>query len=169
ITAVVGWFSHLPKPVRSAVLGFGAFLAIGGPILIFLGKTVTAVGIVGKALGALKIETIATATAMKASLIGLAIFALIELVTHFKQVKKIALDVFGAIVRAAKVVGNALSHAFHGLTHLGGSILHTATFGLLHSGGPVRRHFDTGGPVGTDTIPGWLTPGEFVLNRATPA
>lgn len=31
-------------------------------------------------------------------------------------------------------------------------------------GGMVRRYFGTGGPVGTDTVPAWLTPGEGVLS-----
>jgi len=29
---------------------------------------------------------------------------------------------------------------------------------------PLAQHNDTGGPVGTDTVPAWLTPGEFVVN-----
>jgi hypothetical protein len=90
--------------------------------------------------------------------------------------------VFNAIVSAANWVASKVTGAFHtiiglpgkilgGLGHAAGSLLNTVSFGLLHAGGPVRArtHFDTGGPVGTDTVPGWLTPGEYVLNRATTA
>jgi hypothetical protein len=33
----------------------------------------------------------------------------------------------------------------------------------------LRNNFATGGPVGTDTVNAWLTPGEFVINRAASA
>jgi hypothetical protein len=42
-----------------------------------------------------------------------------------------------------------------------GGLLHG--FGLFHSGGVVPRYFAGGGPVGGDTVPGWLTPGEGVV------
>jgi len=52
-----------------------------------------------------------------------------------------------------------------------GALVHGATFGLLNSGGTVTahnrvKHLYTGGPAGTDTVQGWLTPGEDVLSRA---
>lgn len=201
LTTVSRWLSHMPRPIKDVVVGFTLFLAVGGPILMFLGRIVTAIGAVGDAMKFLKLSTIATSTAMKMSLIGLVIFALIELVTHFKQVKLYASEVFQSLVLVARLFGHALakvfsavydvvtwpfrrafgfikagfhalSHPLSTLIHGAGSILHTATFGLLHTGGPVRRHrryFDTGGPVGTDTIPGWLSPGEYVLNQATTA
>jgi TP901 family phage tail tape measure protein len=198
ITALVGWVSHLPKPVLDVVIGFTAFLAIGGPILMFFGGLITAIGTVGRAMEAMKLVTLATSTVMKASLIGLVVFALIEMVTHFQQVKLYATEVFQSIGMTIKLFGALLGKIFSGIynvitwpfrkafqfikaglhaitslpgsiAHGAGSILNTATFGLLHSGGPVRTHYDTGGPVGSDTIPGWLTPGEFVLNKATTA
>lgn len=75
---------------------------------------------------------------------------------------------------AAGVVSNLIhgniGGAFHAAVGGIGGALHAATFGLLHSGGAVRpRYFDMGGPVGTDTIPGWLSPGEYVLNAAAAA
>lgn len=194
ITAVVGWMSHLSKPVKDVVFGMTAFLAIGGPILIFLGNIIKAIGLVGDAMKAMKLITISTSMAMKATLFGLVIFAVIELATHFKQTKQVVTDILRGLGDAIKAFAHAIASIFsgiynaitwpfrkafqfikaglHGITSLPGSIargaLHAASFGLLHNGGPVkRRHFDTGGPVGTDTVPGWLTPGEYVLNRAT--
>ena len=69
--------------------------------------------------------------------------------------------------------------------HIGGA-LHALSFGALNTGGvveahqtaaappsggpslggPPAKHLYTGGPAGTDTVPGWLTPGEDVLSRA---
>jgi hypothetical protein len=57
--------------------------------------------------------------------------------------------------------------------HVGGA-LHALSFGALNTGGVVEahqesrpaKHLFTGGPAGTDTVPGWLTPGEDVLSRA---
>ena len=196
ITGLVGWMSHLPKPVREGVVGFTAFLAIGGPTLIFIGKLVTAVGTVGKAMEAMKIVTIATSTVMKASLIGLVVFALVEMLTHLQTTKRIALEVFDGIKTAVVLFGRALGKIFTGIYHVitwpfikafaliknglrdimkvpgsilhgAGSVLHTLSFGALSTGGPVKpRYLAMGGPSGTDTVPGWLTPGEFVLNRA---
>lgn len=56
--------------------------------------------------------------------------------------------------------------------HLGSSILHDVTSGLGHAitsilpnqGGVVHKYM--GGPVGTDSVPAMLTPGEGVLSRA---
>lgn len=196
LSAVGKWIGKLPKPVLDVVAGFTAFLAIGGPILMIFGKMISIIGTVGSALEGLKIATIATSTVMKATIVGFIIFALIELILHFKQVKMYAAEVWQSIVLTAKLVGHALGKVFTDIgniimwpfkkafafikaglnwlkgipgtiAHGAGSLLHSATFGLLHTGGPVRTHFDAGGPVGTDTVPGWLTPGEFVLNRAT--
>jgi hypothetical protein len=173
-------------------------LAIGGPILIFLGSLVTAVGTVGTAFKALKLITISLGMAMRLTLIGVVITALVIVITHFKQFKVLVSDVFTAIKHVAMDFGHALGKIFSaigdaitwpfrkafqfikagfhavtslpsGLIHGVGGLLHAATFGLMSGGGPVRTHFDAGGPVGSDTIPGWLTPGEFVLNRATTA
>jgi hypothetical protein len=59
------------------------------------------------------------------------------------------------------------TNLIHG--HVGkalGSLAHGLTFGLLHAGGVVRpKYLAAGGPVGTDTVPGWLTPGEGVVNQ----
>ena len=35
---------------------------------------------------------------------------------------------------------------------------------MLAKGGKVPKYFAKGGPNGSDTIPAWLTPGEFVVN-----
>jgi TP901 family phage tail tape measure protein len=198
ISAVVKWVMHLPKPVKDAVIGFTAFLAIGGPILMFFGGLVTAIGTVGSAFAALRAMTFLTSMAMKASIVGIVVFALIELVTHFQQVKVFVNSVFRGLGIMARAFASALASVFSGIynvitwpfrkafafikgalraiasipgqvVHGAGSVLSSATFGLLHSGGPVRTHFASGGPTGTDTIPGWLSPGEFVLNKATTA
>lgn len=194
VTGFVGWITKMPKPVRDVVVGFTAFLAIGGPILMIVGKMITAIATIKDAMEALKITTLVTSDAMKASLIGLGIFALVELVTHFKQVKQIGGEALNGLGIMATAVGHVfgkvadaiiwpfkqafafIKRGVHSITSIPGNFAHgassflrSASFGLLHTGGPVRTHFDTGGPVGTDTIPGWLTPGEFVLNRATTA
>ena len=221
---VVGWVTHLPGPVKDVVVGFTLFLAIGGPILMFFGSLITAITTVKGALIAMKLESIATSTVMKASIIGLLVFALVELVTHFKEVRTIAVEVFGELKSIVMTTGQFIGSVFTGLYHviswpfvtawkiikgvfnaivgavkwaagivvkvwgstpLGGAFnavgslmhgdfvgaakgyLHGMSFGLLHAGGPVRgrTHFDTGGPVGTDTIPGWLITGR---GRAEP-
>ena len=99
--------------------------------------------------------------------------------------------VTGAVSSIAHLPGKILG----GIGHAAGSVLSTVTGGLLAKGGPVPKHFQTGGavpeylatggpvpkhfqtggavpeylakggPSGTDTVPAWLTPGEFVVNR----
>ena len=202
LSGAVSFMAKMPKPVRDVVAGFVAFLAIGGPILMIAGKMITSFLAVKDALTALKITTELTSTAMKATLVGVLIFAIIELITHWKQVQRVVGPVFSAMGRAAASVGHAIGRVFNGIwsvvksvigkikvlwhdSPLGGlvgagmnlasgnvsgaasSVLRGASFGLLHNGGPVAPHYLAGGgPVGTDTVPGWLTPGEYVLNRA---
>lgn len=202
ITGVVHWFTGLPKPVKDLIGEMVVFLAVGGPILMFFGKLITAIGTVGKVMEAMKLETIAASTVMKASIIGILIFALIELVTHFHQVGIIGRQVFSVLghviaapFKAAWAAIKAVYHAIvsgirwvvgqvkSGLNTLGftgggvmsyinpvGLIGHGLSAIGLANGGVVKpRYFDAGGPVGTDTVPAWLTPGEFVLRRATVA
>lgn len=202
IKSVIGWFTHLPKPILSVVVAITAFLAIGGPILMFFGSLATNVGAIIGLLGKLGVTVEALPILGELAAIGGAIYLLI---THFKQVKKVVSEVFGAMWNVIKTVGHAIGSFFSGLWHgivsgaktvfhflthdtpLGGllqaggklfsgnfggalsSLAHGLSFGLLSKGGLVPRYFDVGGPVGTDTVPAWLTPGEFVLNRAATA
>jgi TP901 family phage tail tape measure protein len=211
VKGAVSVFSGLPKPVKEIMLGATLFLAIGGPILMFFGGLITAVTTILPLLGALSVVLDALPFVALFTAIGIAI---ILLVTHFKQVKTAALDVFRSIGAAVIAMGTVLGRVFTGLAKIiiwpfktawtfirsvfngimgdvrwligkitgafrtiiglpgkalsmAGSVLHTASFGLLNAGGPVKaRYYDTGGPVGADTVPGWLTPGEFVLKKA---
>jgi hypothetical protein len=56
---------------------------------------------------------------------------------------------------------NSGLNAVLGIGGHGGGLLHA--FGL-NKGGVVPRHFASGGPVGQDTVPAWMTPGEGVIN-----
>jgi TP901 family phage tail tape measure protein len=48
VSDVAHWFTHLSKPVKEVVLGFVLFMAIGGPILTFLGTLIGAIkGVAG--------------------------------------------------------------------------------------------------------------------------
>jgi hypothetical protein len=83
-------------------------------------------------------------------------------------------NAFNYIIKNNPISGiiNAAKNVMGG--HFGaaaGSLLHGATFGLLNQGGSVgshapSKHLYTGGPAGTDTVEGWLTPGEDVISRA---
>lgn len=70
----VTWFQKLPKPVKEGVVWFTAFLAVGGPLLIFFGKLFSTVGatitVLGKLATALSMGTEAGAAAG-----GLEVFA----------------------------------------------------------------------------------------------
>lgn len=214
IASVAHWFSKLPKPVLDVVAGLTAFLAIGGPILWFGGTLVTMIGTIGGAFKALTVAEVTAGTAMKATIVGVMIVALVLLVTHTKQVAAVAREVFGEVKSIVSSVGQFVGGVFTGLYHVitwpfkeawkiiqgiahaivqafdwvkqkvgsvfhflghnpitdaiglsgSGGLLHG--FGLLHTGGVVKpKYLAMGGPSGTDTIPGWLTPGEGVLNR----
>lgn len=155
-------------PIVAMIAGIG--LAIG--ILITHFQTV-------KLIAATVFHAIATTVSTVGSFIGNVFHTLGQaLAWPFVTAYKIIRGIFNWIIGAVHWVANKVTGAFHaitgvfsGIAHFAGSALNTATFGLLHSGGPVRRrtHFDSGGPVGTDTIPGWLSPGEYVLNRAAAA
>lgn len=75
-----------------------------------------------------------------------------QLLNPFHWLKK-GLGLVGGLLGGA---GHAISSLFH------------------HTGGPVPRRYAQGGPVymagggpmGSDTVPAWLTPGEYVLNSA---
>ncbi len=63
----------------------------------------------------------------------------------------------------AQGAASGMNSAFDGVS---GPTFHTegaATGGIVHPWG--IQHFKDGGPVGTDTVPAWLTPGEVVLNQ----
>jgi TP901 family phage tail tape measure protein len=192
VKGAADWFTHLSQPVKDFIVGMTAFLVIGGPILMFFGHLITAVTTIKAGFEALKISEMAAGAAMKATIVGLVIVALVLLVTHFKQVKQVAGVVWTWMKTAVKDVAHVIGAVFKGLfdvltwpfreawkvisrfwhgvgsvVHTVGGVLHTATFGLLHTGGVVKpKYFAAGGPSGTDTIPGWLTPGEGVLTRA---
>lgn len=255
--------AFLAKHKTLAIALFAAISALGA---IALGKTL--MGGLRKVMGMLKIDTLATRLFGTASaeagaesaegaavategwklfatttLIGILFVALILLITHFKQVKAIALDVWRAVSHAAEVAFNfikqivntvftwikghwmllvgiltgpfglavafivshftdikngvmsvvhfieriatkiydALTYPFRkafgfikGILGGIGGALHSIPLigGLFHEGGAVHRahggpiYRAIGGPSGSDTVPAWLTPGEFVLNRS---
>lgn len=82
---------------------------------------------------------------------------LVLMITHLKEVKKLAKDIIG-------LPGKAL----HAASHIASGVVHSASFGLFNRGGLVPG-FASGGPVhgpgGVDTIPARLTAGEFVLRK----
>ena len=73
---------------------------------------------------------------------------LAQIITHLKLIKQLAGDVIHAVSSVIGGVGHFISHPFG---------LHFA------QGGVVPRYMASGGPVGTDTVPAWLTPGEGVV------
>lgn len=55
--SAVEWFSNLPEPVQKIAIYFGLVAAVAGPVLIFFGSLVTAVGTLGAAFAVLDVET----------------------------------------------------------------------------------------------------------------
>ena len=50
VQTAASWFTHLSTPVKTAIIAFTAFLAIGGPILMFIGSLIGAIASIGTAL-----------------------------------------------------------------------------------------------------------------------
>jgi hypothetical protein len=73
-------------------------------------------------------------------------------------VKKIT----GAIKGIIGIPGKILGGIGHGIGSVASSI--GSVFGL-HTGGLVPQYRASGGPIGSDTVPLWGTPGEFMLRR----
>lgn len=75
---------------------------------------------------------------------------LMLVITHLKQ-----------IIGLAKSVGHFLGGIGGGIGHFVGSIFNEG--GMV--GHKPPKYLAVGGPIGTDTVPAWLTPGEGVLSR----
>lgn len=207
-SAVFGWLNK-NRIVLYVVLGVVTSLTLAwaahGVIMALLRVKTDALAGAQKLL-ALAMGTSATAEegatgatiGLSGALTALPIFALVGLivlaVTHWKQFKQAAVDVWHSITLVARLAVTGIAHAFSALFdiltfpfrkawqfisgvfskitsipgkigHAAGSLLHTATFGLLATGGQVKpKYLAAGGPSGTDVVPGWLTPGEGVVN-----
>lgn len=97
-----------------------------------------------------------------------------KLIAHF------FVGAFNDIKHIGGSVLDWIINKFHTITHLVGSVGHFFGgighsvgnfFGGLYTGGTViashpAKHLYSGGPAGTDTVQGWLTPGEDVISRA---
>lgn len=55
--SAVEWFANLPEPVQKIAIYFGLVAAVAGPILIFFGSLVTAVGTLAAAFAVVDVET----------------------------------------------------------------------------------------------------------------
>ncbi len=96
----------------------------------------------------------------------------------FKKAADFVKKIFNWIVGAARWVTTQVKSAFRdiadpvkaitdalGITGGPSTVKsHGRTAHALARGGPVR-YMAPGGPLGTDTVPAWLTPGEFIVNR----
>jgi hypothetical protein len=99
-----------------------------------------------------------------------------ELIIQFSRIGKTILDGLWDGISESwerfKDIGKAIWDGFKQVFNLnigGGEALSWQTLGNrlgFANGGVVPQYFAAGGrPRGTDTIPAWLTPGEFVINR----
>jgi phage-related minor tail protein len=92
VTALVNWFTNLPKPVQDGILVFLGLLAALGPILVVLGSLITVVGTlitIFSAIGPIVLAVGATIAALGAPLIIIiAIVAAlaIAIYTHWHQI-----------------------------------------------------------------------------------
>jgi TP901 family phage tail tape measure protein len=112
---IIQWVGKLPKPIREGVVGFTAFLAIGGPILIFIGSAVSAIGTLTAAFGAFDI-------AMLANPIGLAVVGMAALAAGaiyayntFKPFRDIVNAVWSFISHHWVLLGAIIAGPFIGL------------------------------------------------------
>lgn len=105
---VVHWVTHLPGPIKDLIVGLTLFLAIGGPILMFFGSLITAIGSVGKAF------TFLAANPVVLVIAGVGV-ALLLLATHFKQVKVVAADLWLDLKAGVRAVWSVFSGVFSGL------------------------------------------------------
>jgi hypothetical protein len=96
--------------------------------------------------------------------------------THWHQIMRGASDVLKWIERTFSMVERAITDPFRKafdfikrgfgeLQHVIGGVGHFLShpFGLS-TGGVVPKYLAAGGPIGSDVVPTWLTPGEGVLN-----
>lgn len=108
LVGALGFLSHMPKPIRDIVIGFTLLLAIGGPMLIFAGTIVNAIGIISGAMEALGLSLSFNPVllAMGAVAVGIVLIA-----THFKQFSQ-------AVEIAFNAVASVVSTVFTGIVNL---------------------------------------------------
>ncbi|MGA8762402.1 MAG: hypothetical protein WB562_05885 [Candidatus Sulfotelmatobacter sp.] len=175
------FLAHNKSVVLALTLGVVALTAAWGGMKILQGiKTMVvdlgrAFGITGAAGEAAGIEatagadmaTVAWRTFMTSTIVGLVIVGLVELITHWKQVEHVAVEVWQAITAAARDAIGFIVHGIKSLEQPFSDIGHFLShpFGIsLATGGVVPKYLAAGGPSGTDTVPAWLSPGERVLS-----
>lgn len=83
IGSLASGFTKLPKPVQSVMIGFFAFLLIGGPILIFIGSLVEAIGTLVAAWAALDIAITPVLIVAAVVAIGVAFFVAYKKIRWF--------------------------------------------------------------------------------------
>lgn len=185
---VVNWFSRLPGPLQAAVIGFSAFAAL----MPFINRAREAFSLLGKITGITAAKEAmlgdkAEVAAGKEVLLGDASEAVavkegvssaggggvgsLGLLGKFgekfglKGALGTAAKFAGPIGLAAMGLGTAINHVPF-LSFL----KHAPIIGGLSSilgfnqGGVVPKYMAAGGPMGSDTQPAWLTPGEGVLS-----
>lgn len=179
--------------VAGLTAAWGGLKVIQGikTMVLDLGKAFGITGAAGEAAGeesALGAEaaTIGWRTFMTTTVVGLVLVGLVELIEHWKEVEKVAtevwhgiekvaVDVWHGIVAAAKFAFKEIKGVLNDLGYTGNGVMsYLNPFGLarhglnaigLAGGGVVPRYMAGGGPIGTDTVPAWLTPEEGVLSR----
>lgn len=182
--AATAAFKWVTTAVGSTVSWIGKhwkMLAVGGAF--FLGGPFLALGV----FAATHFAQVKHLAGIAVGGIGNAWHALWGILTWpFKAAYKVIRGIVNTIVNdfrwlVSKITGviSTITHLpgkiLGGIGHAAGSALSTVTGGLLARGGPVPKHFQTGGtvpeylvtggPSGSDTVPAWLTPGEFVVKR----
>lgn len=163
-------------------------------MVVDLGKAFGVMGAEGEGAGilaAIGADTAATAwrAFMTTTIFGLVVVGLVELVEHWKAVESAAVAVWHGIESAAVSVWHAIVAAarwgFHEIKSLmndlgftgNGVMSYLNPFGLeRHALGAIGSLFNQGGvvqyraeggpmmPMGSDTVPAMLTPGEGVLS-----
>lgn len=174
VTVLAGFadlLAHHKKAVVAVTLAVAGLATAWGGLKILQGIKVMVLDL-GRAFGIAGAEAEAGAveaeigwrTFMMSTIAGLVIVGLVELIDHWKDVKKVAVEVWHAIVAAAKWAWREVKGIWHDLMVVPNAVGHF--FGhIFNGGGVVPRHMASGGPIGTDTVPAWLTPGEGVLSR----
>jgi hypothetical protein len=201
-TGVADVMEHNKTEVEIATLAVGGLAAAWGTMKVLSGVKSMFMD-VGKALGFVTAQetaagaegvaaadelTVAWDALMASTIVGLVIVGLVEMMTHWREVKQVAVEVWHdiesaaasmwhAIVSAAKWAIGEIKGLLKDLGFTGNGIMSylnpigmdrhiVSGIGSLFNQGGVVKHLASGGSIGygTDTVPTELTPGEGVLS-----
>lgn len=112
VIGAVRALTHLPKPVKTVILVLASVVAVAGPMLVVIGKVISAVGVLANAFKAVN-AAISIGSMFDPVTLGLiAISVLVLLVaTHFKTFQHIVGAVFGWLRGAVgTVIGFVKAH-----------------------------------------------------------